>query len=149
MKRVVLLFQGVLLLQLCGHRCQTVAAETQHQQDPHRGLGQCLGWCRACWVCSPLCFYCPRTQRWYAFDLIVCLNSPLRTFTMVTVPSKPFMMTRMSSICLFTAMMMVTSFLEAVLLMRWVPLFVVTTTSWIHVQTNAFILDEVPAMAVL
>lgn len=38
----LLLFQGFLLLQLCGHRCQTAAAETQRQQDPHRGLGQCL-----------------------------------------------------------------------------------------------------------
>ena len=36
----LLLFQGFLLLQLGGHRSQTAAAETQRQQDPHRGLGQ-------------------------------------------------------------------------------------------------------------
>lgn len=37
----LLLSQGFLLLQLRGHRSQTAAAETQRQQDPHRGLGQC------------------------------------------------------------------------------------------------------------
>lgn len=36
----LLLFQGFLLLQLCGHRSQAAAAEAQRQQDPHCGLGQ-------------------------------------------------------------------------------------------------------------
>lgn len=39
----LLLFQGFLLLQLGRHRGQTAAAETQRQQDPHRGLGQSVG----------------------------------------------------------------------------------------------------------
>lgn len=34
--------QGVLLLQLGGHRRQAAAAERETQQDPHRGLGESL-----------------------------------------------------------------------------------------------------------
>lgn len=32
--------QGLLLLQLCGYRCKAASAQTQRQQDPHRGLGK-------------------------------------------------------------------------------------------------------------